>query len=158
MEEKKIQTFEWSVPEYFYREHTNDWYWTIGLITLISFVFAIWKNNFIFSIFIFISGACVIIFSIKKPQILDVTIDDKGIRMSRTFFGWNEIKSFNIIDTESEEFSKLVLDTTKKILPIYAVFIPKEIADDVEIEIKKVSTKSNIEEPKSVQFADKIGL
>lgn len=158
MENEKIKTIEWSVPEYFHKEHTNDWYWTIGLITLVVFIFSLWKNNFVFSIFILISGICLIIFSIKKPQILEIQINNEGIRMSRTFFSWKDIKSFNVKETESEEYSKIIFDTTQKILPIYAIFLPKEIEEDVVAEITKVAEKSEIEEPHSIQLADKIGF
>ena len=78
--------------------------------------------------------------------------------MSRTFFSWKDIKSFNVKETESEEYSKIIFDTTQKILPIYAIFLPKEIEEDVVAEITKVAEKSEIEEPHSIQLADKIGF
>ena len=65
--EIKLETIEWMSPEYIQKNHSVDWYWALVLITLLSVIIAMAKGNYIFGIFLFLSGASLFVFSLKKP-------------------------------------------------------------------------------------------
>lgn len=158
MKEKNIERINWIAPEYLYKEHSNDWFWTIGLIALVGTIAAIWFESYVFAIFIFISGISLIMFTVKQPKIFEFTIDNKGLMVGKEEFFWKDLKSFNIKELESSEFNKLLVETSKSFLPIYSFFIPKEITEKIRREVGKMVRKSEIDESRTIQFAEKIGF
>jgi hypothetical protein len=157
-EQLKIETVKWSAPEYLHKEHSNDWFWTIGLVAIVGCLAAIWFESYLFAIFIFISGLSLIMFAGKKPQIFEFTIDNKGLKVNKEDFAWKDIKSFNIKDLEDNEYNKLLIETTKNFIPIYTFLIPKDITDQATDEILKLIKKSEIDESRTIQFAEKVGF
>ncbi|NCU28549.1 MAG: hypothetical protein EOM85_02670 [Candidatus Moranbacteria bacterium] len=158
MNDIKIETIKWSAPEYVHKEHNNDWFWTIGLVTILACIGAVWYGSYVFAIFLFVSGICLIMFTVKMPRIFEFTMDSKGIKVDREMFEWKQIKSFNLKELEDGEYNKLIIETTKHFLPIYGFFVPKNISAQIKTEISKASTESEIEESRTVQFAEKIGF
>ena len=159
MNEKiKIETIEWSAPEYLHKEHTNDWFWTIGLIALAGCLAAIWFGSYVFAIFIFISGISLIMFSSKQPRIFEFVIDNKGLQVNKEDFIWKNIKSFNIKETEEGEYDKLLIETTKNFIPIYTFLIPKDATETIRQEFVKLVPNSEIDESRTIQFAEKVGF
>jgi len=158
MEEIKINTIEWSAPEYSHKDRSNDWFWTIGLISVIGCVFAIWFHNYIFAIFILISGFCLIMFTVRPPQEVKFIIESKGLTMGRDSHPWKDIKSFNIKNNESDTYAKLLIETSKHFLPIYTIPLPKEKANEAKEALLKVTKRSEIEESQSMLFMEKLGF
>lgn len=160
METDKIilDTISWSAPEYYHKEHGNDWFWTVGLIALIGCGITIWLHNYIFAIFIFISGCSLIMFTIRAPHDIIFTIETKGLTMGRDFHTWKSIKSFNIKDNETDIYAKLLIETSKHFLPIYTIPLPKEHMEKVKENLLKVIPRSEINESQSMLFAEKLGL
>jgi hypothetical protein len=153
-----LETIEWESPEYIHRDHSNDWFWGLGLITLLSVIIAICKGNYIFGIFLLLAGFSLILFSIKRPEINKNKIETKGLSIQGTFYQWSFLKSFNIKDTRDDNLFKLLIESNKRFLPILTVLVPKEIEEKVEDNLSKVMKKSNIDETGSTVFMDKIGF
>lgn len=158
MKEKKIETINWIAPEYLHKEHSNDWFWTIGLVAIAGTIAAIWFESYVFAIFIFISGVSLIMFTVKQPRIFEFKIDDNGLMVNKEEFPWKNLKSFNTKEIEGGDFDKLLIETNKSFLPIYTFFTPKEITDQIKKELSKVIKKSDIDESRTIQFAEKMGF
>lgn len=158
MDKIVIDTIKWSAPEYSHKEHSNDWFWAIGLIILIGSGLAVWFRNYVFAIFIFLAGASVVMFSIREPKEINFLIEKKGITAGRDFFSWKNIKSFNIKNEEENLFAKLIIETDKHFLPIYTFPIPKEYIDTVKENMLKVVQPGEIKESQSMAIAEKIGF
>lgn len=158
MNEIHIETIKWSAPEYLHKEHSNDWFWTIGLLAILGCIAAIWFGNYIFAIFIFISGISLIMFTARPPKMFNFSIDAKGIKADRDEFVWKNLKGFNIKEVESGEFDKLLIETDKNFLPIYTFMVPKDIVESAKDEISKKINRIDIDESRTTQFAEKIGF
>lgn len=158
MDEIQINTISWSAPEYSHKERGNDWFWTIGIITIIACGIAIWLHNYVFAIFLLISGCCLIMFTLRQPQDITYTIETKGISMGKDLYSWKDIKSFNIKNKDEELYAKLLIETTKYFLPVYTIPLPKEKVPEVKETLLKVSTRSEIDESKSMVFMEKLGF
>jgi len=158
MDEIKINTIEWSAPEYSHKERDNDWFWTIGLIAIVGCGVAIWLHNYIFAIFIFISGCCLIMFTMRPPQEVTFIVETKGLTMGRDLHIWKSIKSFNIKDDESYTYAKLLIETGKHFLPIYTLPLPKDKINEMKETLLKVIPKSDINESQSMLFMEKLGF
>lgn len=158
MDEIKLNKVEWSVPEYLHKERGNDWFWTIGLITLVAFGTAIWFHNYVFAIFLLISGCCLIMFTIRHPQEVTYTIETKGISMGKDLYSWKSLKSFNIKNIEKEPYAKLMIETSKYFLPVYTIPVPKDLEMKIKETLLLVLPRSEIDESKSMMFVEKLGF
>jgi len=158
MDEIKIETIEWSAPEYSHKERGNDWFWTLGLITLIASGAAFWFNNNIFAIFILLSGGCLIMFTLRHPLDIPYKIETKGLTMGRDFHTWKSIKSFNVKSNDSDEFEKLLIETSKYVLPVYAIPFPRDLENQIKETLLKIVDRSEIDESKSMVFMEKLGF
>ncbi len=153
-----LETIEWSSPEYIHKDHSNDWFWGIGLITILSVIITIWRGNYIFGIFLFLSGFSLILFSIKRPEGALYKIETKGLTHRGVFYEWQFLKSFNIKNVEEKPYFKLLIETSKKFLPVLVILVPEEMEDKIEDNLSKVIKRSKIDETGSVVFMDKIGF
>lgn len=158
MEEENIKKIEWTVPEYKHKEKNIDWYWAIGLTALVACIVALYFNNYLFAVFIIVSGASLILFSFSHPQDLTFVIDKKGFSMGKDLYPWKNIKSFNIKDKEDADHAKLLIETNKYFLPIYTIFLPKELLEETKETLIKIIPRSEIDESKSMIFMEKIGF
>lgn len=86
--------FSWEVDEYIERERSNDWFWTVGLILLVAIIISLVTKNFIFAIFLLVSGFSLSVFLFRKPKRLTVSITEKGIRIEHNFYAFKDIKQF----------------------------------------------------------------
>jgi hypothetical protein len=96
MEEIIIEKIEWSAPEYKHEEKSIDFLWTVGLVALVISGIAIWQNNYLFAIFILISGASLVFFSVRHPEDMLFSIETSGVTMGKDKYDWKMIKGFDI--------------------------------------------------------------
>ncbi len=155
-----LDTIVWSAPEYNHREHSNDWYWSIGLISLISTILAIYFGNYIFSIFLILGGASLILFTLRHPKEVEFRIESNGITFGRDNHPWDSIKGFNIKRNMGEEsYAKLLIMTDKHFLPVYTLPLKPEYIDSVRNNLLKVSKlNTSLQESPSMIFMEKLGF
>ena len=158
MDEIKINKIEWSAPEYSHKERGNDWFWTLGLVTVISCGIAIWLKNNMFAIFLLLSGGSLILFTLRHPKDVSYIIETKGITMGKDLYEWKNIKSFNIKSTEDEPLAKLLIETSKYMLPVYTIPFPQELQAQIKEDLLKILPRSEIDESKSMVFMEKLGF
>ena len=158
MDEIKIDKIEWSAPEYFYRERENDWFWAVGLISLIAFGVAIWLHNYVFAIFLLLAGATLILFTIRHPRQNIYLIETKGLTMGKDLYEWKMLKSFNIKKQGDTTGSKLLIETRKYFLPVYTIPLNEDRVEEVKKSLLLVLPRSDIDESKSMIFMEKLGF
>lgn len=156
MEEITLDPIVWSAPEYTHKERSMDWFWTIGLVSLVGALVALWFHNYIFSLFILISGASLILFTLRAPHIFTFTVNTQGITIEKETYTWKDIQGFTI--KKSEPSSKLLILTSKKFLPVYTLPFPSEITQTLRESLLKVSKPIELEESHSMLFMEKIGF
>jgi hypothetical protein len=156
MEEIILEKIEWQAPEYKHKDKSVDFLWTIGLVALVMLGFAIWKQNYIFAVFIFISGGTLILFSIRKPENINFIIETSGLSLGKDKYEWKKIKGFHIKKEETEAI--LLIEINKYFLPVYTISLPIELADTVRESLIKVTPNIELEESKSMKFMEKLGF
>lgn len=156
MEEIIIDKIEWSAPEYKHKEKSVDFIWTIGLVAIVSCIVALWFKNYLFSIFIFISGTTLILFSIRQPQDVNFSIETSGITLGKDKYMWKKIKSFNI--KKEDNTAILLIEIDKYLLPVYTIPLPIEKVDQARESLLKVTKSKELEESKSMKFMEKLGF
>ncbi len=156
MEEIILDKIEWSAPEYKHEEKSMDFIWTIGLASIVACIIAIWLHNYLFSIFIFISGCSLILFSIRHPQEITFSIETDGFSMGKDTYTWKKIKGFNI--KKENNNVNLLIELDKYLLPVYTVPLPLELVEKIRESLIKVIPNIELEESKSMKFVEKIGF
>ncbi len=156
MEEIIIDKIEWSAPEYKHKEKSVDFIWTIGLVALVSCIVALWLKNYLFSVFIFISGVTLILFSIRHPQDVNFSIETKGLTLGKDKYTWKKIKGFNIKNEDG--VAVLLVEIDKYLLPVYTIPLPIDKVDQVRESLLKVTKSKELEESKSMIFMEKLGF
>lgn len=156
MEEIILNTIEWKAPEYKHEEKSMDFFWTIGVVALVMFVFAIWKQNFVFAIFILVSAASLFLFSIRHPQVMTFVIETSGLSLGKDKYEWKKIKGFRI--KKETDKAVLLVEINKYLLPVYTIPLPLDIADQVRDSLTKVIPNIELEESKAMKFMEKLGF
>lgn len=123
--------FSWQAPEYNHRPKTADWYWAVGIIALSAAVTAIIFDNVLFAILIIIGAFALSLHAAKKPEIMDIEINDRGLRMSRYYFPFSNLESFWV---EEEHGMPRIIFKSKRILMPHIV-IPLDGIDGNELRL-----------------------
>lgn len=156
MEEIIIDKIEWTAPEYKHKEKSVDFLWTIGLVAIVGVGITVWNGNYLFAIFLIISGASLIFFSIREPEEVTFSIETSGFTMGKEKYEWKKIKGFNIKKDDKEAL--LIIEINKYLLPIYTIPLPIELAPKMKESLLKVIPNTEIDESPSMKFMEKIGF
>ena len=156
MEEIILEKIEWQAPEYKHKNKSVDFIWTIGLVALVMLGLAIWQANYVFAVFIFISGCTLILFSIREPDNINFVIETSGLSLGKDKYEWKKIKGFHVKKENNEAI--LLIEINKYFLPVYTISLPIELADTVKESLMKVTLNIELEESKSMKFMEKLGF
>lgn len=119
----------WQTYEYFHTEKTNDWYWIVGIITLSIAIIAVILNNIIFGILIIVASFVLSLFASRKPDIINVTLDNVGVTFGKTRYPYTTIESFWF---ESEDaHPRLLLKSNKMFMPFVVIHADDEDGDEI---------------------------
>ncbi|HAE36934.1 MAG: hypothetical protein UR85_C0002G0017 [Candidatus Nomurabacteria bacterium GW2011_GWF2_35_66] len=156
MEEIIIDKIEWFAPEYKHEEKSIDFLWAIGLVALVVCGLAIWFQNYLFAVFIIISGASLILFSIRHPQEIQYAIETSGISLGKDKYPWKEIKGFHI--KKEEDYAVLLIELNKYLLPVYTIPLPIDQIPIIKESLLKIIPNIELEESRSMKFMEKLGF
>ncbi|MCX6755802.1 MAG: hypothetical protein NTX85_00455 [Candidatus Nomurabacteria bacterium] len=155
MEEKQIQTISWTSPEYIQKEKSIDWFWTIGLVSLMGFCIAIYFGNYLFAVLILVSGGIFFLLQIHTPRDVECEINNEVIKIGNINY---QIKSIKYFDIKNNEIPTLLIYTSDRFMPIKSIQIQKESSKEIEKELIKFVEKKEIQESHAVKFMETLGF
>lgn len=156
MDEIILERIEWTAKEYKHEEKSIDFFWTLGLVALVCSVIAIWFGNYLFGIFILVSGLSLFLFTIRHPQEITFLIETEGLSMGSEKYSWKKVKGFNIKKQESSAI--LLIRVDKYLLPVYTIPVPLELVPKIKESLLKVTPSMELNESGAVKFMEKIGF
>ncbi len=119
-----MEKISWHTQEYLHKEKTADWYWIVGIITVSVAVISIILNNIIFAILILVSSFTLSLFASKRPEIVEVVINDSGVTVGKTHYPYLNLESFWI---ETREMHPKILLKSKKIFMPFIIVLIEDI-------------------------------
>jgi hypothetical protein len=125
-----MQKISWQAPEYIHTEKSADWYWIVGIITFSIALIAIILNNLIFGILIIISSITLSLYAARPAKMIDMEINDAGVKIGSYFYPYSELESF-WIETEVRH-PKIILKSRRKVMFFVSILI--EDADPEELD------------------------
>ena len=131
MSEQDEYAVEWGGHTHHHIERSVDWFWTLGLVALVTAGIAAWFGDALFSTIIIISSIMIGVVASRPPKELFVRIDNDGVHLEQDSYSYKTIQSF-WIRTEFIPSPRLHLLTTDIIHADIAITIPDiETAEQV---------------------------
>jgi hypothetical protein len=115
-----MKHFSWQTPEYPYTEKSSDWFWTIGIITAALVVTSIIFGNLLFGLVLALGSFTLTMFAARKPGMVTVEVDDKGIKLNKVLYPFNTLDAFSL-DEEHHAGPRLLLKSKKVVMPLVSV-------------------------------------
>ena len=141
---KKIN---WTALEYEHKEKKPDWFWALGIVAVASSVASIIYKNYFFAILIILAMVMLAFLNLRKPQEVEIELNEKGIRVEDFFYPYKNLKSFYV------HHGKLLVHSNRAFMPI----ITLPISDNVsEKEIGEFLKKYLKEEEMAESFTAKL--
>ncbi len=119
----------WEAPEFTPRDRSPDWFWGLGIIAVSLIVTAILFENLLFAIVVLISAVTITLLALRDPEILEFTVNDRGIRAGDTLYPYSSIESFWVENSPEEQ--KILLQSERMLMPY--IVVPIEEVDPEEV-------------------------
>ena len=113
-----MEPIQWRTLEYPEKHRGKDWFFVVWLIAISGAVTSFILGNFLFAVLILVGTTSLMLFAVRKPEELVITIGKTGVRISKQFYPYKIIESFWVEEKESS--SRLFLGL-KKVLTPYTV-------------------------------------
>ena len=141
----------WKAPEHGYREHSADWYWAAGIITISLAIAFFILGNALLSIIV-ILGVGTLLVSAKRPMsFVECELSAQGIRTNGTLYPWDTLLSFWVdksTDKKTGAVTRIILLTSKKPLAPQ-IIIP--LGNDAPMEDIRATLAHMLEEQPQVE-------
>lgn len=125
-------TISWTAPEYDHHEHTADWYWAVGIVSVSFAIAFVIVGNTLLSIVLLLGMGTLLSYAKHPPQDTEYQLSKKGVRAGKTLYPWDTLDSFWILEgshTEKRELAPKLLITSKKtfmphiVIPLNAIVL-----------------------------------
>ena len=97
-----------------HNERSADWYWALGIITLVAAGACVWFGNALFAAILVLGAGSIGILAARGPREHNVRIDGRGISIDGTMHLYRDIHTFWV---DHSEEPRLYLTTSSLIMP-----------------------------------------
>lgn len=109
------QTISWTVITHVHREHSVDWYWSVGIIAVVAAGVSIWLGNLLFALIILVGVGSLGALFMRGPREHAVRVDNRGVSIDGTLYPYRSIQSFWV--ERNPEYPRLYLTTHAVVSP-----------------------------------------
>lgn len=138
MDENKttIDEISWTAPEFPHHNKDRSWFIILTVIAVGLLILALFDKNIIFAVLIGISFFSIFTYALKKPEDVNLVITHKGIKINKTLYEFNNLKSFWIF-YEPPQVKEISLRSKKMIMP----YIKIPLGEQNPVEIRRFLMK-----------------
>lgn len=111
----------WQTLEYTQRKNDREWYWVVGFIAFAIMITAFIFGNWLFGILILIATFTLFLYSSREPELLNIEMSQKGLRINSKLYPWLSIESFWV--EEDEHPAKVIFKSNKPLMPFIIIHI-----------------------------------
>jgi hypothetical protein len=127
-------SLHWKTIEYFHTEKGSDWFWALGIVSVSIAVIALILGNILFAVLILLAAFVLGMYATRKPHVVDVQIDRRGVTVGEYRYPYTSLESFGIV--HYPDHSKLLIKSKKTFMPYITVIMldidPDEVAHYLE--------------------------
>lgn len=147
----------WHTLEYKKREKTADWYWAVIIIAISIVVISIMMDNILFAILVVLAVTTLLIFSNREPQIIEVEIGDRGVRVVKELYPFSSLEAFWVDDSNKDE-PKIILRSKKTIMPLVIIPIDEYTHEDIRLVLLDKLEEKEMHEPLPQKIMARLGF
>lgn len=151
-----MNSLTWKTMEFEKKNRHPDWLWTAGLIAALGATLCFFYGNIFFGIFLIIAGAVVIIYALRDPKELTITIDESGIKINELVLDYKAVTAFWLDETSKED--KLLLLVKGSFVPQLSLPIVGISSADIRELLSKYTKEEEMRESRSIALFDRLGF
>lgn len=151
------QIISWTVITHVHKTHSVDWYWSVGIITVVAAGVSIWLGNVLLAIILVVGVGSLGALYLRGPREQTVRVDGRGVSIDGTLYQYRGIKSFWV--ERNAENPRLYLTTHAIVSP--HIMLPLENAaqaEQVRAYLKRVVHEEEQEPHFGEHLAEMFGL
>lgn len=84
----------WRVDTHEHMERSNDWYWGLGLMTLVAAGISVFLGNALFALILLLGAGSLGVLVARGPREHEVKVTQKGLHLDGTLYRWSGVRSF----------------------------------------------------------------
>ena len=148
------QILEWTSYRNSAGERSEDWYWSLGAITIFASIISLILGNILLAIIVGLAGFSIFRHERRPNQdpSMRVLIDKKGVRLDNELYTYEKIRSFWVEDVNEAKPATLILHYGRLFVP--NIHIP--IIDYSPAEVRELMLKYGEEEKHTETFSEVI--
>jgi hypothetical protein len=147
----------WHTLEYKKKEKNADWYWAVIIIAISIVVTSIMMHNILFAILVVLSVTTLLMFSNREPMVIEVEINDRGIRVEKELYPFTSLEAF-WIDLSDRDDPKIILRSKKAVMPLIVIPIDEYNHEDIRLVLLDKLGEKEMHEPFSQKIMTKLGF
>ncbi len=145
MATRAIQTITWEAAEHHHKEKKSDWYWALGIITVVGATLAVIFGNILFAIVVALSGILMTITSLREPGVLSFGVTTRGVQVDHVLYPYATLESF-CIDEHAPHGPQLILKSRKSLQPLIIIPLPEEAVEEIDDILAERLPEEHLEE------------
>ena len=110
----------------------------------------------LFAVFIIVAVSLLVIYSVRKPDIVQFEINEDGVRISNYLYEYNHLKSFAVVARKKN--AKLLLETDRFFMPLMTIPLGDMDWREVVSYLGENLEEKEIQEPASHRIMEYLGF
>lgn len=154
---KKIKKITWEAFEYKKKDKGADWYFVFGIIAVSIVLATIILNQIMLALVLGLSGASLLVMSLKKPSLLSYAISPRGIKIEDETFAFSDIECFCLNEEDPTE-PKLILQTGQRFDPLLVLPVPVEFVEEIDYILEQNVERKQLEDSVVLKTLENLGF
>ena len=151
-----LKKLSWSAPEYEEREHSADWFWALGIIIIASSGASLIYENYFFAALLILSGVLLGFFAMKKPDMVEYELNEKGLKINNQLYAYDSIKAFFV---KIENKPTLFIKSERMFMPVISIPIDNNMAEEIHtLFLEKNISEEEMREHPSEKIMEVLGF
>ncbi|MAZ56370.1 hypothetical protein CL653_01100 [bacterium] len=152
-----VKAVAWEAPEHNHCEKTGDWFWILGIVTVVGALTMFFFGNFLFAILILIAGLTIGLVANQEPTLTHFAVSTRGLRVGNSLYPYSTLECF-YIDEDNLAGPQLLARSKKMFMSLIVMPIPEEYVDDIESILEVRLPEEHLEEPLAHKLLEIFGF
>ena len=152
----------WLAPSHDHHEHTADWFWAVGIVSVSLAIAFVIVGNMLLSLIIIIGMGTLLYYAKHEPKNIEYEFSRKGIRAGETLYPWETLESFWILDGHRigkyECAPKLLIISKKPLMPQIVILLNEFILEEVHQSLSQMLHEEYQVEPLPQRLMRRFGF
>lgn len=124
------KNIDWTASEFIEHEKSASWYGAVSILGIAGIAAVYFITQDLFSVVaLFLFGIAFLALGARKPKVLSYSLNDNGIQIGERFYGFDQFRSFAVIDEGS--LHSISLLPIKRFMPELSIYFAPDDEDKI---------------------------